>query len=283
MRTALLAIAALVLSLNAAATSDDTDVLPSEYRGTAVYLMPRQHDGMSAHDCWLEAFIPQQTDRTEVKPAITARSAADFVTQYRRLPRELQQYGIWLTLKRNELDSPSVQAMVERLKVLCKKHGLPLFIQTGYGGEWEQISGPSLEGDVCRPKTLPSWSVCTSWSPIQRELVGTWAMPLWVDTDYRNGVPITKVSDEVVEITFAEDHRYMEGVRGEPTLLTGRWCLEDDDLILQFDTQPKRGEKIPWQRRGDRIARVSSKELVFTRTEPVWEDATAEGVWTRVP
>jgi hypothetical protein len=34
---------------------------------------------------------------------------------------------------------------------------------------------------------------------------------------------------------------------------------------------------------GEKIARVSDKELVFTKTEPVWADSTAEGVWTRVP
>lgn len=275
---AFFAIAALLLSLKAA--SAEPDVFPSEGRGMAVHLMPSAHDDMGGHDRWFEAFIPQQTD---IKPAITARSAPDFVAKYQQLPREVQQYGIWLTLTRNDLDSLPDQALLERLEALCKQHGLPLFIRTGFTGDWLQISGPSLEGDVLRPKDLPSWSVCTSWSPIQRALVGRWAMPLTVTIEYEDGVPKSPiVSNEVVEITFTADRRYMEGVRGEPTQLTGRWCLDNDDLILQFDTQPKRGERIPWQRRGERVSKVSEKELVFSKTYPVWADATEEGVWTRV-
>ena len=123
-------------------------------------LPARQSDGMDAQDGLLEAFTPQQADEIDIKPAITARFAAGFMTQYRQLPRELRRSGIWLTLE-SELDSPSDRAMIERLKALCRKYGLFLFIQTIRDGRgWQQMSGPSLEGDVYRPKSIPSWSVC---------------------------------------------------------------------------------------------------------------------------
>jgi len=277
MRVAVLVITGLVLSLNARA-SDDTDVVPSEDRGVRVYFRP---GGTGPYQSTLAAYIPKVTDADDVEADITASSATEFLDQYRRLPRELQQYGIWLTLERDDLDSPSDREMVEFLKALCTKQDIFLFIQTGWFGGFKQFSGPSLEGEVFRPQSLPSLSVCTLWSSMQSALVGTWAMPLFVSTDYRSGVPRVTISDAVVEITFTGDHRYVEGIRGEAVVWTGRWCLDDDDLILQLDTQPKRQERIPWQRT-ERIARVSEKELVFTRTYLVLADATAEGVWTRV-
>jgi hypothetical protein len=212
------------------------DVVPSEYRGTLVCLTARQSDRTHAQGRLLEPFIPQQVDEIDRKPGFAARSAAGFMTQYRRLPRELQRYGICLMLE-SDLDSPSDRQMVERLKKFCTKWRLFLFTRTMHDScDWQQISGPSLDCDVHRPKSIPSWSVCTSWSPIQKQLMRTWAMPLWVSTGYENGVSNTTVSDEVVEITFSRDRRYMEGVRGEPTELTGRSCIEHEDLILQFDT-----------------------------------------------
>jgi len=221
MRVAVLVITGLVLSLNARA-SDDTDVVPSEDRGVRVYFRP---GGTGPYQSTLAAYIPKVTDADDVEADITASSATEFLDQYRRLPRELQQYGIWLTLERDDLDSPSDREMVEFLKALCTKQDIFLFIQTGWFGGFKQFSGPSLEGEVFRPQSLPSLSVCTLWSSMQSALVGTWAMPLFVSTDYRSGVP--------------------------------------------------------WQRT-ERIARVSEKELVFTRTYLVLADATAEGVWTRV-
>ena len=141
---------------------------------------------------------------------------------------------------------------------------------------------PSVEGHISRPKNLSSWSVCTSWSFFQSELIGTWAAPLWESTVVHDGVTTTTVSDEVVEITFTKDRRYMKGIRGARPQETGRWCLDDDYLIVQFDTLPKGAESVPWQSR-ERIGRISETELVFTKTYFVWrDDTTAEGVYMRV-
>jgi hypothetical protein len=249
---------------------------PVEELGTIVEMVPKQKAATSWFgEYGFVAIVPQRTDENNIKPTFVTHSAREFVGLYRRLPTELQEYGIWLSLAENDPYSPQEEAMLEQLKVLCKKHHLPLFIRTGHGKrDWKQFSSSSPEKEVRRPRSLSSWSVCISWSPIQEQLVGTWGMPLFVTTDLRDGSPgSTTVSDEKVEITFTEDHRYLEGVRGEPTLLTGRWCVEESDLILQIETQPK-SAKIPWQRR-ETIATVTDKELVFT-------DGTAEGRWVRV-
>jgi hypothetical protein len=249
---------------------------PAQELGTIVEMVPKQQASMNVFgEYGFLAIVLQRTEENNIKPTFVAHSAMEFVRHYRRLPAELQEYGIWLSLTENDPYSAQEKAMLEHLKVLCKKHSLPLFIRVGHDErDWKQFSSSPPERDIHRPKSLPSWSLCISWSPIQKLLVGTWAMPLFVSIDYDDGRPSKTVSDEVVEITFTEDHRYFECNRGQAPVLTGRWCIEENDLILQFETQPK-SAKIPWQRR-EKIAKVTEKEFIFT-------DGTAEGRWERVP
>jgi hypothetical protein len=243
--------------------------------GTMVEMVPKTQARANAFgEYGFVAIVFQLTEEHNIKPTFVAHSATEFVRRYRRLPAEIQRYPIGLTLAENDPYSPREKAMVEQLKALCKKHSLPLFIQIGHDDrDWEQVSSLPPEKEVRRPKKLRSWSVCVSWSPIQNRLVGTWAMPSFITTDYEDGGPETIISDETVEITFTEDHRYFECIRGEPMLVRGRWCIDGNDLVLQIETQPE-SAKIPWQRR-ETIAKVTEEALVFT-------DGTVEGRWVRV-
>ena len=74
---------------------------------------------MGAHGHGLFAFVPQRSDENDIKPTFIAHSAAESVSAYERLPRELQQYGIWLTLKRNDLDFPRSQVALGNALVVA--------------------------------------------------------------------------------------------------------------------------------------------------------------------
>jgi hypothetical protein len=103
MRVALIVIAASIVLARTTACSDDTETTtPVQELGTIVYFVPRQHadTDMGAHGHGFVAFVLQKTDENDIKPTFIAHSAAEFVAAYERLPRELQQYGIWLTLQR---------------------------------------------------------------------------------------------------------------------------------------------------------------------------------------
>ena len=145
MRAALFIAVGLGLSFNTA-YSRDTDVQPVEELGTAVYFVPKQHADadMGAHGHGFVAFVLQQTDENNIKPIFTADSAAGFVARYRRLPRKLQLYGIWLTLQEHDPYSPDEKATLKELKALCSKYSLPLFIHTGREDRgWQRFSSIS--------------------------------------------------------------------------------------------------------------------------------------------
>ena len=127
MRSTFCVAIALVLSLTVCCC----DAEPVEELGTTVYFVPKQHAKADYGDHGFVAFVLQQTDENNIKPTFTAHSAAEFVRRYRRLPGELQQYGIWLTLWQGDPYSPEEKAMLEELKALCSKHKLPLFIHIG--------------------------------------------------------------------------------------------------------------------------------------------------------
>ena len=126
----------LLLSCGATAYATDAETQPVQELGTIVYFVPLQHaerdygggDG-------LVAFVLQQTDENDIRPTFIAHSAAEFVDSYQRLPRELQQYGIWLTLQKGDPYSPDEKAMLEELKALCSKRKFPLLIHVDDEGK----------------------------------------------------------------------------------------------------------------------------------------------------
>ncbi len=133
MRAVLFVAACFILAWTTAYSDDTEAQSPVLELGTIVYFVPMQHANadMGAHGHGFVAFVLQQTDENDIKPTFTAHSAAEFVAAYERLPRKLQQYGIWLTLQKGDIYSSDEKATLEALKALCSKHKLPLSVQTG--------------------------------------------------------------------------------------------------------------------------------------------------------
>ena len=100
--------------------------------GTIVDFIPksRVHESPFQQDGFV-AIVLQQTDENDIKPTFVAHSATEFVSRYQRIPHELQQNGVWLTLLDGQPYSPEEKAMLSDLKRLCAKHRIPLFIHTG--------------------------------------------------------------------------------------------------------------------------------------------------------
>src|SRR5947209_13655227 len=119
MRATLLVAASIVLA-RLTAYSIEPEAYPNQELGTIVYFVPAQHADadMGAHGRGFVAFVLQKTDENDIKPTFIAHSAAEFVAAYERLPRELQQYGIWLTLQEGDPYSSREKATLEELKIL---------------------------------------------------------------------------------------------------------------------------------------------------------------------
>jgi hypothetical protein len=146
MRTGLSFVVGIVLSATAAAS--EHTIYPNEYLGTAVYFVPKERAdidfGRLGHG--FVTLVLQLVDENDIKPTFIAHSAAQFISHYRRLPRKLQQYGIWLSLQAGDPYSAEEKAMLEELKALCAKHRLPLFIHVGReDGGWQRFSCNSPE------------------------------------------------------------------------------------------------------------------------------------------
>ncbi len=144
MRTAFLLVLGFAFSANAASSAEV--VYPNQELGTAVYFVPKEHAdadyGKLGHG--FVTVVLQLTDENDVKPTFIAHSAAEFVRRYQRLPRELQQYGIWLSLQTGDPYSSEEKAMLAELKALCAIHRLPLFIHVGREDrDWQRFSSSS--------------------------------------------------------------------------------------------------------------------------------------------
>jgi hypothetical protein len=142
MRITLLVAASVVLA-RLTAYSGESEAHPNQELGTVVYFVPAQHADadMAAHAHGFVALLLQQTDENNIKPTFVAHSAAEFVSRYQRIPRELQQYGVWLTLQEGDPYTPDEKAMLEELKALCSKHKIPLSIHTGREDKgWQRFS-----------------------------------------------------------------------------------------------------------------------------------------------
>jgi hypothetical protein len=143
MRAALLILIGLALSLDTGYSRNTEVQPPVQELGTAVYFVPKQHadPDMRNHGHGFVTFVLQRTDENNLKPSFIAHSATAFISRYRRLPRELQQYGIWLTLQENNPYSPEEKAMLEELKSLCRRRKWPLLIHTGREDRgWQRFS-----------------------------------------------------------------------------------------------------------------------------------------------
>jgi hypothetical protein len=144
-----LCIVVCVLLTSHIAHSHNTEIqAPNQDLGTTVYFVPKQHadKDMAVHGHGFVAIVLQQTDENNIRPTFVAHSAAEFVTAYARLPRKLQQYGIWITLQEHDPYSPEEKAMLEELKTLCRKHAFPLFIHTGREDRgWLRFSGSAAK------------------------------------------------------------------------------------------------------------------------------------------
>jgi hypothetical protein len=146
---ATLIVAATVMLAGMTADSFGLEAHPNQELGTIVYFVPTQHADadMGAFGHGFVTFVLKKTDENDIKPTFVAHSAAEFVAAYERLPRELQQYGIWLTLQEGDPYSPPEKATLEELKALCSKHKLPLSIHTGRADKgWQRFSVTSPEG-----------------------------------------------------------------------------------------------------------------------------------------
>ena len=144
MRIALLIVVTVALTRTSVHSAETEAQSPVQELGTIVYFVPTQHADadMGTHGHGFVAFVLQKTDENDIKPTFIAHSAAEFIAAYKRLPRDLQQYGIWLTLQEGDPYSPREKAMLEELKALCLKHKLPLSIHTGREDKgWQQFSG----------------------------------------------------------------------------------------------------------------------------------------------
>lgn len=255
---------------------------PNQYLGTSVKLVPKQQVSSSPFgEYGFVAMVLQQADENNLKPTFVAHSATEFIRLYRRLPADLQENGIWLSLAENDPYSAQEKRMLENLKALCKKHRLWLFIRTGPGFDdqgWTRVSGPSPAptGPTCRQLTGQQLTGKSfeRLSPFEKQLIGTWTM---ADTCLRrdeNGRMIeTSVSGPGMEITFTTDRREFWCPDGGASQMEARWRLEGDVLVTTFEKQSK-DRDLPTERR-ETIAKLTATEIVFT-------DGTTEARWTRV-
>ncbi len=109
--------------------------------GTVVDFVPRSQAADSAFGYGLVAVVLQRADIDDLKPTFIARSADEFIRQFSRLPKDIQECGIWITLAENDPYSPEEKAMLGDLKKLCKKHNFPLLIHTGKEDKgWQRVS-----------------------------------------------------------------------------------------------------------------------------------------------
>jgi hypothetical protein len=250
---------------------------PNEELGTMVNMVPKQQASRSpSGEHGFLATVLQQADENNLKPTFVAHSATEFIRLYRRLPVELQENGIWLSLSENDPYSAQEKTMLENLKTLCKKHRLWLFIRTGPGFDdqgWTRVSPTDptcrqLSGQQLTGKNFERLS------PFEKQLIGTWTV---ADTCLRkneNGQMVqTPISGGVMEITFTSDHREFWCPDGGPSQMSARWRVEGNDLVFTVDNQPKDSPLSKEQR--ETIAKLTATEIVFT-------DGTTEVQWTRV-
>ena len=144
MRIALLMVVIVALTRTSTFSAAGEARSPVMELGTVVHFVPSQNAdaSMGSYGHGFVAFVMQQSDENDIKPTFVAHSAAEFIAAYQRVPRGLQQYGIWLTLQEGDPYSSREKAMFEELKALCAKHKFPLFIRTGWDpGLWERFSG----------------------------------------------------------------------------------------------------------------------------------------------
>ena len=160
MRIALLMAVILALTRTSASSAEVEARSPVMELGTVVHFVPSQHAdaSMRGYGHGFVAFVVQQADENVIKPTFVAHSAAEFVAAYRRVPRALQQRGIWLTLQDGDPYSSPEKAMFEELKVLCAKHKFILFIRTGWDSLWDRFSGaPSQRSNHAMERTAGSF------------------------------------------------------------------------------------------------------------------------------
>jgi hypothetical protein len=113
---------------------------------------------------------------------------------------------------------------------------------------------------------------CQSPASIERRLIGKWAAPTPRIAPGRDDYGNRNMVNDVMEITFTDDHREIWRYRGAKLHASARWHLEGSDLVFTLKT-PVRGAPAGTIRR-ERIKRVTSTELVFT-------DGSHDTVWTR--
>ena len=106
---------------------------------------------------------------------------------------------------------------------------------------------------------------CSARSSIEERLVGKWESTV----QQQDG------STTAIQSIFMADGTYSWGFPSKPRVLTGRWRVEGQDLVMTVEMEaPDSGlPKLPAETR-NRIIRVTAHEFVVG-------DRTSEGRWTR--
>jgi hypothetical protein len=108
-------------------------------------------------------------------------------------------------------------------------------------------------------------SSCSARSSIEERLVGEWKST----EQQKDG------STAAIESIFTADGTYSWGFPSKPRVLTGRWRVEGQDLVITLETQATDSglPELPLEIR-NHIIRVTPDELVVG-------DGTTERLWTR--
>ena len=107
--------------------------------------------------------------------------------------------------------------------------------------------------------------------PTERQLIGTWRMPV---DQFEDQFGITHRKPTMAENTLKPDHTYTSSHLGHHGMITGHWRLSGRWLSYEFPSRRYRRSVV--ERYRAKILKLSDRELIVSDTEG------RDGEWTKV-
>jgi hypothetical protein len=109
-------------------TSDAADS-PDRAKGISMHMLPKRVADISGDPWGLTVSYAKYLAPEPAQPVV--QSAAEFLTYVRKQSSTVQSNGVWIVTTDPDSYSHTEKALLEEIKSLCRKEGIPLFIARG--------------------------------------------------------------------------------------------------------------------------------------------------------